>query len=81
MEATLEEGEDASAATKALQAQAEGLVEDHKRNMLTSIEELYQLSQVQSEVRGLENGIRSAQQKLAALREQNPRLLEVPAGA
>src|SRR6266581_1934161 len=52
MTATLENGEDAAIATRALQQRAEGLVEDHKQALLRSIEELYQLTTKQAEIRG-----------------------------
>lgn len=66
--AALEEGEDWQEATKSLQATAERLVEDHKRHMLASIEELEQLSRKQAEVASIEASIVRAQAKLAALR-------------
>jgi ABC-type transporter Mla subunit MlaD len=72
--ATLSEGEDVAAVTKELQAQAEGMVEDHKQNMLKSINQLYQLTQAKAEVEGLERQIRSAQHVLETLREDNPQL-------
>lgn len=74
MEATLAEGEDPAAAVKELQARAEGLVEDHKQQMLRSIEELYQLSEMQSEVRGLERQLRGAQDRLSEIRKSHPQL-------
>jgi len=74
MEASLEEGEEATEATKQLQARAEGLVEDHKQSMLNSIEELYQLTQQQAEMRGLQRELESAQKRLNALRENHPEL-------
>lgn len=73
--ATIADGEDARQCVKTLQAQAEELVEDHKRNMLTSLEELYQLNERQSEVRGLERQLRDAQARLESIRQENPSLL------
>lgn len=64
MRATVEEGEDVSAATKELQARAEGLVEDHKNGLLRSIEELYQLTTQQAEMRGLQNQLGQTQARL-----------------
>ena len=73
--ATLDEGEDSSAATRDLQQRAEGLVEDHKRSLLHSIEELYQLTQKQAEVRGLQTELNRAQKRLEAIRSEHPELL------
>lgn len=75
--ATLEAGEDAAAATKKLQAQAEGLVEDHKQGMLKSIEELYQLSERQAEIRGLQQQLERAQQRLTQIRTETAGVLQV----
>lgn len=74
LHATLAEGEDAAAAAKALQAQAEGLVEDHKQAMLRSIEELYQLSERQAELRGLQRELERAQLRMAEIRKEHPEL-------
>lgn len=71
LEATLEEGENPVEAVKALQAQAEGLVEDHKHGMLKSLEELYQLTERQAEMRGLQVSLKSAQDRLYALRQMH----------
>ena len=72
MTASLEEGESASDATKALQALAEGLVEDHKQGLLRSIEELYQLSTRQSEVIGLQRQLKAAQDRIDVIRTEWP---------
>ena len=74
MRATLDEGEDVSAATKELQARAEGLVEDHKNGLLRSIEELYQLTERQTEVRGLQKELLRAQDRLSEIRKTHPEL-------
>ena len=74
MTATLEDGEDAGQAVHELQARAEGLVEDHKRGLLTSIEELYQLSTRQAEMRGLQNELTRTQERLDAIRKSHPQL-------
>lgn len=74
LHATLEPGEDAAVAAKELQARAEGLVEDHKQGMLRSIEELWQLSQRQAEMRGLENELKRTQRRLEEIRKENPAL-------
>ena len=68
MTATLAPGEDASAATKQLQQQAEGLVEDYKRNLIQSIEELEQMRRNQQEVTELNRQLERAQARLTALR-------------
>lgn len=73
--AELTEGEDPTAAVKQLQAQAESLVEDHKQNMLQSLDDLYQMGERQAEVRGLERQLRSAQERLDQIRQQHPELL------
>ena len=74
MTATLEDGDDPAAAAKALQQQAETLVEDHKRTMLESIHELHELTLKQREVRQLGEEMKRAQQRLDALREEHPTL-------
>jgi hypothetical protein len=74
MTATLDEGEDAATATKELQSRAEGLVEDHKRGLLTSIEELYQLTARHAEMRGLQTELQRAQNRLAEIRKEHPTL-------
>ena len=72
--ATLDEGEDPHVATRDLQQRAEGLVEDHKQSLLNSIEELYQLTQRQAEVRGLQTELNRAQKRLEAIRAEHPEL-------
>ncbi|MCX6922871.1 MAG: hypothetical protein NT154_06620 [Verrucomicrobia bacterium] len=74
LEASLSERENPVDAVKALQAQAEGLVEDHKQGMLRSLEELYQLSERQQEMRGLQKELERAQVRLNELRNQHPEL-------
>jgi outer membrane protein TolC len=74
LEASLDVGEDPAAAAKALQQQAEGLVEDHKQSLLTSIEELYQLTQHQAEVMGLQRQLVQAQERLDQVRKEYPQL-------
>jgi hypothetical protein len=74
LEASLSQGENPVDAVKALQAQAEGLVEDHKQGMLQSLEELYQLSERQAEMRGLQKELERAQGRLNELRAQHPEL-------
>jgi hypothetical protein len=74
LKATLAEGEDAGAATKELQAKAEELVEDHKRNLLAQLEELYNLTQRQQEVASLEAGLLKAQRRIDEIRKETPQL-------
>jgi len=81
LEASLEEGEDAIKAVKALQTRAEGLVEDHKQGLLNSIEELHQLTERQAEVRGLQKELQRAQDRLHEIRTANPDLPLLPEGS
>jgi hypothetical protein len=74
LKASLDEGEDFETATKQLQAKAEQLVEDHKNNMLTSIEELHMLTERQREVASLESSIKRAQSQLDRIRAETPQL-------
>jgi hypothetical protein len=74
MTATLEDGEDATKAAQELQARAEQIVEDHKRGLLNSIEELYQLTERQAEMRGLQTELKRAQERLDKIREAHPTL-------
>lgn len=72
--ATLDEGEDATSAARELQARAEQLVEDHKQGLLRSMEELYQLTERQQEMRGLQNELKRAQERLDQIRQKHPEL-------
>jgi len=74
MSATLANGDDPTKAAQELQARAEQLVEDHKQGLLRSIEELYQLTTKQAEMRGLERELKRAQDRLEEIRKQNPTL-------
>lgn len=74
MVATIDEGEDAAEATKQLQARAEQLVEDHKQGLLKSLEELYQLSERQAEMRGLQRTLTDAQDRLDSIRKTHPEI-------
>jgi|SRR5579859_7281543 len=78
LRATLEDGEDPDKAAKWLQAKAEGLVEDHKNGLLKSIEELYQLSEINSSVASLEDELKRATSRLENLRKQRDGLLQLP---
>lgn len=74
MSATLAEGDDATKAAQELQARAEQLVEDHKQGLIRSIEELYQLTTKQAEMRGLERELKRAQDRLEEIRKEHPTL-------
>lgn len=74
MTATLDDGEDPARATRELQAKAEQIVEDHKAGLLKSIEELYQLTERQAEMRGLQQELERAQRRLETIRSENPTL-------
>lgn len=71
-EAEIQEGEDHLEVAKQLQAQAEGLVEDHKRSMLQSIEELYDMGIKQARIAGLRSTIERAQRDLDDARKSLP---------
>lgn len=68
LKATLDPGEDVHAATKQLQATAEGLVEDHKNNLINDIKKLDQLKRKDQRVASLEQQIRESQSELDELR-------------
>lgn len=72
MVATLAEGEDPQKAVRDLQAKAEQLVEDHKQGLLRSLEELYQLTERQAEMRGLQKQLQCAQDRIDEIRKAHP---------
>jgi hypothetical protein len=74
MVADLADGEDAKEATKQLQQVAEGMVEDHKQNLLKSLEELYQMTERTAELQGLQRQLKGAQTRIDEIRRQNPEL-------
>ncbi|MEQ1861867.1 MAG: hypothetical protein ABMA13_18265 [Chthoniobacteraceae bacterium] len=84
MTAELQEGDDPLACAKALQHQAETLVEDHKQAMLRSIEELEHMRRSESELRELGEMMKRQQQRIDDLRRAHPELLhavsETPEG-
>ena len=80
LEASLQEVDDPAECVRRLQAQAEGMVEDHKRGMLKSLEELYQLTERQAEMRGLQAELKKAQERLDGLRRMHPELLITAGG-
>lgn len=75
LKASIDEFEDYEAAVKALQAKAEGMIEDHKQSLLKSIHDLAQVTEMQREMRSLESQMRSAQERLEEIRARNPELL------
>ena len=78
LKATIDDGEDVAAAVRELQQKAEGWIEDHKQGLLRSIEELQRLTERQAEVRGLEESLRRAQERLDAIRSLHPELKALP---
>ncbi len=76
MTATLDEGEDAIAAARQLQAKAEQLVEDHKQSLLKSLEDLFDLTERQKEMVSLRSQLESAQRRLDQIREQHPQIVQ-----
>ena len=74
LKATLAAGEAAVQATKTLQQQAEQLVEDHKQNLLKSLEDIYELGEAKTRMLGLARQMKSAQDELDALRKQWPQM-------
>ena len=74
MTADISENEDPEEAIRTLQAKAEGLVEDHKQNMLSSLEEIHDLEMKNHEIKGLEEQLTRTQFRLDEIRKENPRL-------
>lgn len=79
LSASIEESDDPIAAAKELQHHAETLVEDHKRAMLKSIEELEQMRRSQAELQELGRLMSRQQQRIDELRRQHPELTTLPA--
>lgn len=73
--ASLEEGDDAQACVRELQARAETLVEDHKNGLLKSIEELHELGQLRAEMLSLGSQVERHQQRLEEIRRAHPGLV------
>jgi galactokinase len=78
MTAEIDESDDPIAAAKALQQQAETLVEDHKRAMLASIEDLEQMRRSQAELSELGRLMNRQQARIDELRRQHPELPAAP---
>ena len=74
MTATIEEGDDPHACAKALQQQAETLVEDHKQTMLKSLHELETLKRSQQEIQELGRLMNRQQSRIDELRKEHPEL-------
>lgn len=74
LKAILAEGEDPIIATRDLQAKAEQLVEDHKRNLLGSIEQVYDMAMRDQEITKLESLIRTSQSRLESIRQNGKAL-------
>lgn len=76
--AELGDGDDYEASIKVLQAKAESLIEDHKRHMLDSIEELEQMTRKQQQAASLERKILDCQRELDRIRESGPMAIAGP---
>ncbi len=76
--AVIEEGDDPIAAAKELQRQAEQLVEDHKQNMLKSLEDLFDLTERQRELTTLEQQLSRAQARMDQIRKAYPKIQALP---
>ena len=79
--ATIEPGEDWEAVTKDLQSKAESLVEDHKRHMLKSLQDLEDMTRKQAEATSLARKIQECQERLDKLRGGNAPAIESDADA
>lgn len=76
LKATLSEGDEEDACVKALQAKAEKLVEDHKRLLIETINQVYELSQADEKIADIEQSMLEAQNRLERLREYRKQLPE-----
>jgi hypothetical protein len=74
MYATLDSADDPIAAPRQLQAKAESLVEDHKRQLLQSIEELHEMTEARAELTNVEDQLRRLQSRTEELRKLHPEL-------
>ena len=77
LHAVLEEKDDAQEAAKALQRQAEQLVEDQKQNMLLALEDAYQMGEAKQRMIGLSRQLQAAQKELDTLRQQWPQAAQI----
>lgn len=78
MKATLDAGEDPVAATQALQAKAEQLVEDHKRNTLDAVEKMENMKRYEQRASSLSQMIHDSQKELDDLRKKSSAVLPAP---
>ena len=69
LKAVLEDGEDPSLVVKQLQAKAEGMVEDHKNHILSTLRELHHLSVNEQRAADLSRKIAQAQRELDEIRQ------------
>jgi hypothetical protein len=76
--AVIEESDDPIAVTRELQRQAEQLVEDHKQNMLKSLEDLFDLTERQKELTTLEQQLCRAQSRMDEIRKGFPKIQALP---
>ena len=70
LDATLEDGEDPIAATRALQTQAETLVESHKARLLGDLDKLHAYTERTRNIGRLESQIADATAHLSRLKEE-----------
>lgn len=73
LRATLEDGEDPEAATKALQERAERMAEEQKQQILADLHQLERQARITSSIAATERQIERLQQELASLK-QTPQL-------
>lgn len=74
MTATLPDGADADQAVRDLQAKAETLVEQHKRNLLQNVNDLHESAQIDSELANMEQTLKNAQERMEALKHRRQEL-------
>jgi hypothetical protein len=76
LKGSVEEGEDPVACAKAMQQQAESLVEDHKQSLLESIEQLANMQRAERELTDLGRTMARAQERIDQLRKDCPALVQ-----
>lgn len=75
LKAVLENGKDVDAATKQLQAKAEGLVDDHANGLTKHIRDMYYLGEREKVAKRLEDSLIAGQKRLAEIRSEIPLML------
>lgn len=75
LKAVLDDGEDFEAATKQLQAKAEGLVEDHANQLTKHIRDMFYLGEKEKEAKRLEDTLIAGQKRLQEIRSEIPLML------